>query len=149
MGPKKLEHTNGLQKHTTNNIEISRAPLDRVKRVLTVGNYEIKTSNDNGIKYHESHCTSSELQAMSKEIFKTEMLLQPPPPPPEPPHKAPRPPQPGTSCKGWRLSEISRDSRKGDTTPLNELKTKNVTREQHQYDTEEKGRCQVKGIRTT
>ena len=89
MGPKTWEHTNGMQKHTNNNIEISRAPLDRVKTVLAVGNYKIKISNDDRMKYHESHCTSSKLQAMSKEMFKTEMLLQPPPPPPEPTPQGP------------------------------------------------------------
>ena len=55
MAPKMWEHTNGMQKHTNNNIEISRAPQDRVKTVLAVGNYEIEISNDDGIKYHESH----------------------------------------------------------------------------------------------
>ena len=85
MGPKTWKHTNGMQKHTNNNIEISRAPQDRVKTVLAVGNYEIEISNDDGIKYHERHRTSNATQAMSKENFKTGMLLQPPPPPPTPP----------------------------------------------------------------
>ena len=79
-----MKNSNGMQKHTNNNIEISRAPQDRVKTVLAVGNYETEISNDDGIKYHERHRTSNALQAMSKENVKTGMLLQPPPPPPEP-----------------------------------------------------------------
>ena len=72
MGPKKWEHTNGMQEYTNNNMELTRAPLDRVKTALVVGNYEIETSNEDGIKYHESHCATSKLQAPTKEMFKND-----------------------------------------------------------------------------
>ena len=66
-------------------MELTRAPLDRVKTVLAVGNYEIKTSNDKRTKYHERHCATSKLHAPTKEIFKNEMPPQTHPPPPKPP----------------------------------------------------------------
>jgi hypothetical protein len=53
------ETRNGMQEHIQPNPETTGTPLDQEEKVHTNKNYEIKTSNDNGMRRHGSHIPAS------------------------------------------------------------------------------------------
>ena len=101
------------------------------KTVHTVIHYKIKTSNDNGIRRHKSHRSTSGLHFPTRKTSPNKVPSPKSPPPPEPPPKPPRRPRPGTPHNTLLFQEVSHDlENQGKISPkVQELRTasKNIS----------------------